>query len=768
MPDHHEIQPSPRPVPQPARSAAHLSPVRPVEISSVPDAFGLLKALGRRWPQALGLAVVLTAVTAGLAFLLLPPSKYTARATFQISSVPPKVIFKTSDNENQNAGEFESFKKTQADLMKSRRVLEGALNGGKLESTNEEWAGIAKLSCVLKEEDPVEWLEKTLQVEKQEGSEIVRLSISGDDPNEAAKVVNAVALSYVNIVIEGAKTNRVKRYEMLKDLWGDYQANLKDKKKTLEKLAEIAGSKDQGTLVLKQQFQLERLDAAEKELMHTQTEVRRLQLEADLLKKHQTRQAQQGRGDTPVNEVDEAVLEAEAAQDMGLKQHAQMVALKKEKLRKNSRFARSQSDPSITTAQRDYNDAVKDMETYKQQLMASLADRVRRGQALPGDRRTIGDDPALLEERIAGLKGLEKQYEEDVKRLTEATKAVGQNANELASEQEEIAHAEEAAKKVGAEVEALHVEMKSGDRVTLFEKAAVPRVKDSKRIIMLSAAAALVFLSSLVGVSWMEYRARRIDTIGEVVNGLGIRLVGTLPALPRPDRGGPLSRRPEPNRKRLWQNLLVESIDAARTALLHLSRVESVRALVITSATGGEGKTTLSSQIATSLARAGRRTLLVDCDLRRPSLHRVFDVEQGPGFCELLRGERDIESIIQPLPTPDLWLLPAGECNSQTIELLAQDGLRVIFEELRERFDFVIIDSSPVLPVADVVLIGQQADAALFSILRNVSRAPNVQQAYDRLSAFGIRTLGAVVTGIDEATVTPYGSQDRYLSRESV
>ena len=199
---------------------------------------------------------------------------------------------------------------------------------------------------------------------------------------------------------------------------------------------------------------------------------------------------------------------------------------------------------------------------------------------------------------------------------------------------------------------------------------------------------------------------------------------------------------------RKWQSGLIESVDATRTMLLHASRVNSIRVVMITSALQGEGKSSLSCHLAASLARAGRQTLLIDCDFRRPSVHRLFDQPQGPGVGELLRGEVKIVDVIRKSHALNLDLIAAGRWDEHGVQALARGDLQAILDGLRTRYDFVIVDSAPILPVVDSLLVGQHVDAVIFSILRDVSRIPSVQDARDRLTALGVRVLGAVVSGI--------------------
>ena len=169
---------------------------------------------------------------------------------------------------------------------------------------------------------------------------------------------------------------------------------------------------------------------------------------------------------------------------------------------------------------------------------------------------------------------------------------------------------------------------------------------------------------------------------------------------------------------------------------------------MVASAVSGEGKTSLASHLAASLARGGRRTLLVDGDLRNPAVHQLFGLSAGPGFAELLRGEVEPVQVVQNTPLENLSVLAAGAADRRALQALAQDGVvRTVFDELKEQYDFLIVDVSPVLPVADALLIGEHADAVLLSVLRNVSRLPAVHAAQQRLAALGIRVLGAVVIG---------------------
>jgi capsular exopolysaccharide synthesis family protein len=260
------------------------------------------------------------------------------------------------------------------------------------------------------------------------------------------------------------------------------------------------------------------------------------------------------------------------------------------------------------------------------------------------------------------------------------------------------------------------------------------------------------FFGCLIGVAFLELQSQKVDTADDVPAELGLQIVGALPILPaQAHRQGGIARRQE-EKDRYWRNLLLESVDATRTMLVHAARTRSHRVVLISSAVGGEGKTSLASYLGTSLARSGLNTVLIDGDLRSPAIHRLFDRPVAPGLSELLRGEAQLADVIVETAVEGLKIVPAGRADRQTIRILAQGGLGPFFAQIKEQFDFVIVDSSPILPVADALIVAQQVDAALFSIFRDVSRKTKVFAALQRLHCLGVPVLGAVVTGAHDGT----------------
>ena len=235
----------------------------------------------------------------------------------------------------------------------------------------------------------------------------------------------------------------------------------------------------------------------------------------------------------------------------------------------------------------------------------------------------------------------EAKLQQEVDRLGQEAQKIGITSFELELKRTEIDQAESVLKRLREEKERLQVELQStGQRVTVLSAAEVPGQPDGATRTRGAALAGVAGLfAGLFGVSYWEARGRRIRTKEEVANELGLRVVGTLPALAGRPGLDPARSRPAGAAPTQPPSGWRRSTRSARRCYATRTIGPAARALLVTSALAREGKTTLACHLALSLARAGKRVLLVDCDSRRPRLHDVLNTPASPGLSEALGGD---------------------------------------------------------------------------------------------------------------------------------
>jgi succinoglycan biosynthesis transport protein ExoP len=151
--------------------------------------------------------------------------------------------------------------------------------------------------------------------------------------------------------------------------------------------------------------------------------------------------------------------------------------------------------------------------------------------------------------------------------------------------------------------------------------------------------------------------------------------------------------------------------------------------------------------------------LLVDADMRRPSLHQVLGTPLTPGLSDVLGGDANLDQVIRDTPVPGLCFIPAGYWHERLPRLLAGNAWPDLKTQLEAEFDYVVVDSSPILPVADTLLLARHVDGVLLSLLHDVSRLGPISQAKERLDRVGTNVLGVVINGL---TGDNYGSPYRH------
>jgi len=206
-----------------------------------------------------------------------------------------------------------------------------------------------------------------------------------------------------------------------------------------------------------------------------------------------------------------------------------------------------------------------------------------------------------------------------------------------------------------------------------------------------------------------------------------------------------------------------ESYRALRTAIMLSAADNPLRVLLVTSSLGGDGKTTISYNLAVAFAQHGQRVLLLDADMRKPSMHTLFRTRKTPGLSEVLTGGIQLEkALVTHDSLSNLFLLPSGTPPPNPADLIGSKRFDSLLEEAKTQFDLVIIDSPPVLMVTDAVILSTKADGTIIVVRSQKTTRPVLKRAVDVLSHSYGRKLGFVVNGMDTKSVEYYYSYGYY------
>lgn len=204
-----------------------------------------------------------------------------------------------------------------------------------------------------------------------------------------------------------------------------------------------------------------------------------------------------------------------------------------------------------------------------------------------------------------------------------------------------------------------------------------------------------------------------------------------------------------------------EAYRTLRTNLIFSQSVQSLRTIVVTSAAPSEGKTTTAANMAVSFAQQGMRVLIVDCDLRRSRLHKMFAIPREPGLTEFVLGQMDQDAVTRETAVPGLYVLPSGQLPPNPAELLGGNKMRDALAKLSEAFDLVVLDTPPLLAASDAAILATLADGVVMVVRAGVTEIEAGQQAIQQLASVGARVVGAVLNDPD-AKVQKYGGYYKY------
>lgn len=688
----------------------------------------LIGVVRRWWKISVALGIVLSAA-AGTALLLLHHPSFEASTWMRIK--PSYLVFK-------DEGDRQTFVQTQKELIKSPPVISEALSHPE----------VIGLPIFVGIEDRVEWLRRQIQAQPVGMSELFLISLESRHQDSVARVVNAVREAYLaTLNTEVARQNestlmlleaeRSRRFveiqndrDRLRELIRQQEGPAAAAASANSKMTAVVTSAPSPGDVLQQQ-----LSGVEMDMVLNQVELQTLQdtpppSEANITSSVLDQAVEQ----------QPAVLAALAEVD---RLQQQLIELESVTAPTSSRLTRLRE--SVTLAQTKLEDA--------KSKATPLAATELLKEAKRGIEEQIKERQAR-HEQLELMAGVLKKKVEDARKNSQSR---GQNSLEAQFLQEDLARKESVYSRIVDRIEAIKTESRAQSRVTTLQEATTPiRPKDSKILLMGAAGVVGLFFLPIACFVFWEYRRRPINEPQELSSASNLNVFGEVTALPTRSRLLPGGE------KRFEESLrrFEESIHYLRTTIQLSQHRERLKSLVICSASPREGKSTIAAHLASSLANASLgRVLLIDADMRRPSLHRLFDQPLENGLVDYLDGRITADEVLRETWTQGLDFVSAGVLDTSVFSLLSTNRLENFIRQMEEVYEFVIIDVPPILPVSDGLVIGRLADAAVLCVLRDRSTLSGVAKAAQRLREANVNLIGSVYNG---APSNSYGSAYEY------
>ncbi len=301
----------------------------------------------------------------------------------------------------------------------------------------------------------------------------------------------------------------------------------------------------------------------------------------------------------------------------------------------------------------------------------------------------------------------------------------------------------------------------TANAVTVVDPATPPALPSSPRVLLNTLLAILVGLLIALGIAFvMEYLDDTVKSSEDVEEATGLPTLGTI-----------LKMKSEKGRSDIYRlaTLLyprgpaAEAYRTLRTNLAFASVDEPVRTLLVTSSIPSEGKTTTAGNLAVAFAQAGRNVILLDADLRKPGVNRLFDMTNAWGLTTLLGGdEATIDDVAQLTEQENLRIVTTGPLPPNPAELLASQRMRTILERLTAAADLVIVDSPPLQAVTDAAILASITDGTLLVIDSGRTRRAATQHGREALAKAGARVLGVALNRMSARAANEYVYYDYY------
>lgn len=675
------------------------------------DSFDLKAMWSAIWRNRyLVMSIMAASLVLGALTLFLTAPTYRATASIEINNQPVKVLGTEDFQPISNPQETDRLLQTQIDILRSRALAQRVAYDLNLTDGDAFLkAQGAKPSETNRSSQVIDVLRENLVVSLPRTTRVVPVSFDSSDPRLAAQVANR----YVQNLIAG---------------------NLQRHFDTSSYSKEFLQNQLQVTKA--------RLEQSERSLLDYARSVGLVDPSA-------------GGGD-PNSLSNNAPRSLTSANLIDLNQS--LAQAKAARIQAEGRWSAAQSTPTMNLPEVLGNPAIQQMTERRAELQANYEQELQRRMPDHPAAKQAAAAIRELDRQIATMAGgiknsIRNQYDITRRQEAELSGAVGQLKGATLAEQQlgirynilkrEVETNRELYNGLLQRFKVLSAESGvTSNNISIIDRADVPLLPIAPRpFVNLTLALLLGMLVSAGAVFIREMFQDGVRSPDEVEDRFGLPLLGHVPriagdAVTMADLSDPGS-------------LVSEAYQAIRTSVELSTEAGTPKTMLITSSRPGEGKSTSALVMARDAARAGRKVLLIDADMRRPSLHEALGVSKDPGLSSFLTQQLAAEAVILETDTPGLSFMPSGPRPPNPAELVSGVAIRSLLNYLSKKFDQIIIDGPPVLGLADAPRLASIVDATMLVIEANRSQRGAIEGAIRRLTAARAHLIGAVLVKFD-------------------
>jgi capsular exopolysaccharide synthesis family protein len=695
------------------------------------------RAIRRHWWQAAILWIITSGGLMFLVFTRITPS-YMSYALLRVESPRAGIL-----GPSLNTLSVGQIKRTHMQLIKAPDVLSDAVA---------EYPEITMLEELRDSPAPEFVIDRKLNVVDRIDSELIEVSMMASSPQNATEIVNAVVNSYLKQAGRWASETTSAQIAKLTREMERRQKEVEDLRRNIQLLGAELGAnnpdliKDRSRINLDEYRRMsDMLGKIEEERIVAEGRVERLKAEMN-----------QPEAFVANHNLKDAVYE-EFWADPDVARLGDELDMAKTRLAQLNKISRQQdvSHRQVNERIAELNAAIKSLWERRQPMLEKQIAQNGLPSSAAGIQKELRDSQYELNDLLV--------REQAVRKSMENSKITLQNDEskelQLAFRRADLARSESILDSIQRALEQAQFESQGQSQISLIQKARpIAMASNDKRWKFMAMAPLGTFLAVAALCVFVEMRSGRVSNPDDLASRARLEVLGVVPPLPSPRSARKLMGGVDETRLRRQLVEYIQAIDHLRVAICANNTGDTIRqSVLITSAFGGEGKTTLSAQLAGRCANAGLSTIVIDGDLRNPSLTRTLEAVDMPGLTNVLKGEITVaDCLVRIGEGGGFHLLPAGTAQGDPSRVLEGSKLGKLIKQLRENYEIVIIDTAPVLPVPDALLLGRWVQGIILAVRYDTSRFAMIQRAYKRLSSLRVPVLGAVVNGVRNASTT-YG-----------